>query len=800
MNERIASAAGSNRRNMQYADLNVKPEDREFSFNPTMKISKGTPFKGTCTVDSLFDLVRTDSVVARKSKKYRDTQEKNDKMSLPIVTPFATNKENSATNDAILSGVVCVDVDGKDNQGVDLLSLLELSDQVGGWHLSAGGKGYAVYFFYDFPDHEKATRQAKYHLQEALGLVVDSSCLTNPNSFRFVSHDPRAVLHDPAPILDKDCPALEEEKQPTHRTDGMFDVLEDGDLAGVVDRDRAKVCLAAINPEELDYDAWTHQLWASRRSGVTEEEFHMWSSGMDSGDINSKYDYDETHGEWEKKEDKSREKKASVGTLVHTAKSQNNGANPLLEASDFGEFVIDASGTVFRRYGDAWFDWPTPAVRHLCKNLEVSYDEFINHLTESNYVRFAGRVGGNRMGVQFLDPSRPHKRDTFLNIVDTSCTEGAEGDWSRLKGVLEGMFTGGQPRASHGDIMDHIYNDLKHARVCTSGGRLGHLNNATNESYRIRALAFAGNPSTGKSFFAECILGALLGRTVDGSCWLKATDGFNAEISEATVITMDDVSVGTHKERKTVTENFKGFVATGTMRVRAMRREAIRLPVNSVLVFAINNTPEAIKGLPQMDDANSDKINIYQFAGAPLEAPEWRSSGFSSSQLLDQIVREEIKAFAWWLDNVWQIKTEDFDVRWGSPFYRSDKIVDDLYAAEFKTGDLYSLLELVWSCLNEQLEVVHGCKEGVLIAGCRKCKCDDEDFIITAGELLKLMRDSREGSLTLRSLNITHTKALCAKLRDMNDDKKLPVWSHTGSNNALRWRVSRTSDFWDSIA
>jgi hypothetical protein len=798
MEDRKRGTAKADTGNMRYADLNVKPKDRQFSYNPTMKISKGTPFRGECTMEELFNKVRDDKGVARKSKKYRETEEKKDKMSLPVVTPFATNKDNSAANDAILSGVVCVDVDGKDNPGIDLLELLESSDLVGGWHLSAGGKGYAVYFFYDYKDHEKATRQAKYHLQDALGLVVDSSCLTNPNSFRFVAHDPRAVLHDPAPILDIEMPALTEEKRQAH-TDGMFEVLDDGDLAGIVDRDKALVCLAAIDPSELDYDAWTHQLWAARRSGVTEEEFHMWCSGMDSGDLNPKYEYEETNGEWCKKEDKSRTKKSSVGTLVHTAKAQNDGANPLLEASDFGDFVIDSSGTVFRMYGDMWFDWPVPAIRHLCKNLEVSYDEFINHLTENNYVRFAGRVGGHQMGVQFLDPIRPHKRNTFLNVADTSCIEGKEGDWSRLKDLLERMFTGGQPQEAHNDIMDHIFNDLKHARVYTSGGRLGHVKNGSTELYRMRALAFAGNPSTGKSFMAECVLGALLGQTVDGSNWLMGMDGFNSDVSEATVVTMDDVSTGTYKERKMMTENFKSFVATGSMRVRAMRKAAMKLPVNSVLVFAINNTPEAIKGLPQMDEANSDKINIYQFAGDTLEAPGWRTSGLSSSQLLDRIVQEEIAAFAWWLDNEWSIDTKDFDVRWGSPFFHNSKVVDDLRDVEFKTGDQYTLLELMWDVLNTQLEDIHEGGEGVLISGCKKCRYDDDDFFITGGELLRLMKDSRAGSNTLRDLKISNVKNLCTKLRELDSDNRLPVWEATKFNNVMRWRVSRVSSFWELI-
>ena len=785
----------------------IPVKDREFSFNATLSIRKNQPFGDTVTLGELFELVRTDKDIASLCELYRTGASPRAKTSLPIVTPAAVCDRNSADSEHELSGLVCIDVDKKDNPNTDILESLFLSSVAAGWHLSAGGEGYAVYFVYSHGDLELAVLQAKYHLQGE-GLVVDNACLTNINSFRFVAHDADAHLHDDAPVLDQDAPALPRPERLVH-TD-VCDLSSD-DLATLRDREKTLKVMSKINPEPLDYHEWMNMLWAARRTGVTSEEFHTWCSGMESdAGVNPKYDYAETEKEWCKREDSKRNTKVKLGTVVKMARDQGH-KNPLLELSNFSDFIIENSdtGTIYRHFKGVWSPWGKPALRHLCKEMDIGYDEFSNQLYENNRVSYVGKIGGHTKGLNFLCTNQGDASlEKFLNPVDTTCIRGEMGDWSRLRTVIESIVCGGQPNVERPKILKCFYSDLKHARVYTSGGRLGHLNNGQVENYRMRAMAFAGDPSTGKSFMVEAVMGRLLGNLADGSRWLKGADGFNSEVAEATVVTMDDVSTGTAVERRNMTENFKEFVATGSMRVRAMRKAAVRLPTKSVLVFAINNTPESIRGLPKLDGANRDKINIYQFAGRKLEAPGWRESGKTSSQILTEIVEEEIKAFAWWLDNEFEIAEKDLDPRWGSPSYINDYVSETLYGAEYETKDTEMLAEAALDSLEKYAENMFedfgSCSRGDYLfdpSGAGGANTyNGLEFRVTTKDLMGILQSTSKGLNALRAGRCLSSRAMNEKLRQMCDDPRIPINTGLAVNNRATWSISRDIEAWEKLS
>lgn len=126
------------------------------------------------------------------------------KKELPAITPSGLfSKELKQEHLIRHSGLICLDIDGKDN--LHILNYCEIKGQlikvpqVAYCGLSVSGDGYFVLIPIDHPSQHEVLYRALIEAFKAQGLILDTKCI-NINRLRFYSHDPGAYFnHDAIP-------------------------------------------------------------------------------------------------------------------------------------------------------------------------------------------------------------------------------------------------------------------------------------------------------------------------------------------------------------------------------------------------------------------------------------------------------------------------------------------------------------------------------------------------------------------------------------------------------------------------
>ena len=136
-----------------------------------------------------------------------EEQQKSLKKQLPLATisgTFAPTRR--AENLVAHSGLLCIDIDHKDNMDVDWFKDLKHE-----WHnipqiLYAGhstrGKGWFAIFRIAYPDKHKAQFEALQRDFAHSGLAIDKAC-KDVSRMRFISYDPEPYVNEDATIYNK---------------------------------------------------------------------------------------------------------------------------------------------------------------------------------------------------------------------------------------------------------------------------------------------------------------------------------------------------------------------------------------------------------------------------------------------------------------------------------------------------------------------------------------------------------------------------------------------------------------------
>lgn len=145
----------------------------------------------------------TSQKVIIKVEEYRSTGDKTLKLSIPCFIPSGTFSERK--DEALIehSGVICIDVDEKDNTHVsnfqELKKLISQIPYVAYCGLSVGGKGYFLLIPIKYPNKHRKQFKACCEDFERCGIVVDHSCV-NVSRLRFMSYDPKAYFNENATV------------------------------------------------------------------------------------------------------------------------------------------------------------------------------------------------------------------------------------------------------------------------------------------------------------------------------------------------------------------------------------------------------------------------------------------------------------------------------------------------------------------------------------------------------------------------------------------------------------------------
>ena len=207
------------------------------------------------------------------------------KLQLPLATISGTfapirKAENLVTH----SNLLCIDIDKKDNMGVDWFDDLKHE-----WHnipqiLYAGrsirGKGWFAIFRIAYPDKHKAQFEALQRDFVSSGLVIDKAC-KDVSRMRFISYDPEPYVNENATLYNK----VWVEPKPTYHNTSTY--------CGGDDIEQVEKCCHIIADRGIDitatYDDWFHVGAALASLGERGRSlFHLVSSQ------NAKYKASET--------------------------------------------------------------------------------------------------------------------------------------------------------------------------------------------------------------------------------------------------------------------------------------------------------------------------------------------------------------------------------------------------------------------------------------------------------------------------------------------------------------------------
>ena len=135
-----------------------------------------------------------DGIYHSEVMAYRKAKTEETKRRLTAVTPSGKFKKQGKEGLETHSGIICIDIDAKDNDGVDMLAIRK-DEYLYALHLSAGGEGYAAYYRIEPDRHVDAYNALEKRLADRYHIIVDPSC-KDVSRLRFVSFDPDAYIAD----------------------------------------------------------------------------------------------------------------------------------------------------------------------------------------------------------------------------------------------------------------------------------------------------------------------------------------------------------------------------------------------------------------------------------------------------------------------------------------------------------------------------------------------------------------------------------------------------------------------------
>lgn len=133
--------------------------------------------------------------------KYRVSKSKKDKENCACITPCGYFSENrSAAKLTEHSGFINIDIDAKDNPGVNLLEMraeFGTDNNIHSFHISIGGEGLSIYVKIKKTKHIESYFALEKYFSSKYNLIIDDKC-KDVSRLRFVSYDPEVFINEKA--------------------------------------------------------------------------------------------------------------------------------------------------------------------------------------------------------------------------------------------------------------------------------------------------------------------------------------------------------------------------------------------------------------------------------------------------------------------------------------------------------------------------------------------------------------------------------------------------------------------------
>jgi hypothetical protein len=288
------------------------------------------------------------------------------------------------------------------------------------------------------------------------------------------------------------------------------------------------------------------------------------------------------------------------------------------------------NGTGYAMKGSSsYFTLNEGAVKQHLSQLRVrksSQSEILCMIRDKQHVAYIGDVAGY--------PSGLHQSNGKQILVTTgpNIISPIKGDDVFIQSVLRDLLYD----ASQPEQLECFLNWLAHCRRAVIKGR------------RIQspALVMAGKRGNGKSLTIEIISRCLGGRQANGYRYLCGDTQFNKDLLGAELIVMDDPAASRDpRSRIKLAQNIKNFLFNSFVAIEGKNKDSFNCSPIQAVVFAVNDDPEHLRVLPELDEPMRDKIILT--TTSPARIP---SSLIGNEELIKSEIVKMLPAFLYELD------------------------------------------------------------------------------------------------------------------------------------------------------
>jgi hypothetical protein len=499
---------------------------------------------------------------------------------LPCVT-FAACGTRKVPRDPTGMVVLDFDVMGSNLRGAR--ARLECDPHVALDFLSPSGDGLKAVFAVPVPTGTEAEMRFQ-HLQafqacckyavERLGLPQPDQTGSDMLRLCYLTHDPEVFFNPTAIPLDVAAwrPNLDE-------TTSADPAANDGhDEARTADEEVVEALLHSVPPRP-DYATWLKLSAAVRNSLRSDERaiaiLKAWSP-------------EETEGEYHALLRSSSFSKIGFGTLHYHAKKHGYWGVK-------GRFFYSGRRGFAMRSRNRFIPLPTEdqVKQHLRTfGVRISSNDAQCHLCDirtEQHVAYIGEIAGYPAGLHAFNGDR------FLVTKGPTIIEAGSGDSSFISNFIRRLLVIDGNEIQLGNFLAW----LAHCRRCLKVGRRD----------QSPALAIAGSSGNGKSLLIEIVRRCLGGRSANAYRYLSGATNFNGDLVGAELLFADDEAASKdHRARLKLAQNIKNLFFAGSVRVEAKGRDAFNCEPVQALMIAVNNDPQHLRTLPELDDTMRDKI------------------------------------------------------------------------------------------------------------------------------------------------------------------------------------------------
>ncbi len=449
--------------------------------------------------------------------------------------------------------------------------------------ISPSGDGYKALFAVPVPtgttlemrvQHQQAFYACCQYVVERLGLPLPDQSGKDLLRLCYLSHDADICLNPNTIALDVGSWLPKLDQTPSDNPAAR----DSKDEARTADEQVVEALLQSIPPRP-DYSTWLKIAAAVRNSLKSDDRaiaiLKAWSS-------------EEHEGEYAALLGSSPFSRIGFGTLHFHAKTHGFWGVK-------GLFFFSGKRGYAMRSRDKFISLPSEdqVKQHLkVFGVRTSSKEEECHLCDirtEQYVSYIGEVAGHPSGVHEFNGDR------FLVTKGPSIVEAAPGDGAFISDFIARLLVVDEDQTQSRNFLAW----LAHCRRSVKAGRRG----------QSPALAIAGTSGNGKSLLIEIVKRCLGGRAANGYRYLSGATNFNGDLVGAELIFADDEAASKdHRARLRLAQNLKSLLFAGGVRVEAKGRDAFNCQPVQTVMLAVNNDPQHLRVLPELDDTMRDKI------------------------------------------------------------------------------------------------------------------------------------------------------------------------------------------------